>query len=426
MEAQSCPRRARSLPSMRLAILSIAALLFGCGNNGSQGTNGNGDGAGASGGDEPGSREEGFIVAWNPPNPDQPSTLYQLVSEIGPETTVDTRSAIEVGGFSYPFPTPSESRFLASGGEAPIIDRYQVGMQLVLDGTVSFANLGVSVPMFGQVVQVDDTRSVYLDDVQRVAVVFDPTDMVIVDVIDFPDDIERDGFAPKVRFATVRGSKVLVPLAWESVSFESSLDEAALVTVDLDAGTATAVVDSRCPAAQSKFEAPNGDEYYFSSIAFVYFERVLDDGRAHCALRIRAGEETFDPDYVFEFNTLGEDEPIAFVGWGGGTRVYVRVLDEGLFSPPAGTTYGEFFGAGAWRLASFDIASPSGGLSFDGSSPAACCGSTTVIAGTPYLVRFAPDFATSTLLDVSGEQPAESMNFPGVFAGAVPVVRAGI
>jgi hypothetical protein len=239
--------------------------------------------------------------------------------------------------------------------------------------------------------------------------------------ISLPAELIRPGYTAELGDPVVRGRKLLLPVSWVNETFDQGLDEAALVSVDLDTGVVTHGIESRCPAAESRFTTPGGDTYFFSSLELLYLEKVLGTGRSTCALRIRAGEEVFDPTFVFEAADLGTSQAVAVEAWGGGTRVWVRLLDEALGAATSSDAYEDFGNTPAWHLGSFDITDTAAGLVLDASPPARCCGRSLLVGGAPHTLGHAPASSSTTLLDVSGEFPVERLSVPGLLAGVLRI-----
>jgi hypothetical protein len=364
-----------------------------------------------------------YVVAWRTAEGTASVTYVAPVSSLASNVQVAPSRALQVAGAAQLFPSPERQHFLLASGEAPTLEDYAVtnARQLVLERSTSLETYGVVAPLSGPVVEVDDGRSVYLDEPGLQLVELDPLTMRLGRAIALPAELVRAGYTAELGEPVARGHKVLIPVSWVNEAFDQGLDEAALVSVDLDTGRATHGIESRCPATTSRITTPAGDTYLFSSLDLLYLEKVLGTGRNTCALRIQAGEEVFDPTFVFEAADLGTPQTIAVEARGGGSRVWVRVLDEALYTPAPGDEYEAFESAPAWRLGSFDITNVAAGLVLDASPPARCCGRSLPVGGAPHTLLYAPDGSSTTLLDVSGGSPVERLTVPGLLAGVLRI-----
>jgi hypothetical protein len=397
-------------PPWGAAAVCVAALAAGCDNSGRPLADLNALGA-------------PYVVAWHASDGAATTTFVAPLSSLAANEVVVPARALQVPGAVRPFPSPERQHFLLTGGEAPTVSDYAVtnARQLELGRSVSLETYGVVAPLSGPVVEVDAGRAVYVDEPGLQLVELDPLTMRLGQAIALPAELVRPGYTAELGEPAVRGHKLLVPVWWVNDTFDQGLDEAALVSVDLDTGVATHAIESRCPAAESRFTTPGGDTYFFSSLELLYLEQVLGTGRSTCALRIRAGEEVFDPTFVFEAADLGTKEAIAVEAWGGGSRVWARLRDETLGAATPSDAYEDFGNTPAWHLGSFDITDTAAGLVLDPSPPARCCGRSLLVGGAPHTLGDAPDGSSTTLLDVSGAFPVERLTVPGLLAGVLRI-----
>ena len=337
------------------------------------------------------------------------------------DNLVDTSKALEERGNARLYAEPGGGFFMLGSGETPTITRVEVDSdgRFTKGPSVSFAGLGVKDLGFRAVTFVDANRALYRDDSQLQVIEWNPTTMTITRAIRLPADLARPGYSSLSGSAAVRqGERFLFPLMWYKAAVDDVPAEVALVTVDLATGEATAVRDPRCPVGGVTFSAPDGATYFLNQITSTYAERMFRRGRAGCALRIKAGETAFDPDYLLELGELVAGAPAAAVAWGGGGRLWFRSFDESLQVPPPGTTYAEFYAANAWRLWSTDVTNPRGGAIPADLPPASCCGQSYVVDGVPYGQEVTGDIGT--LVDLSGERPVPAIS---VQAFIIDVVR---
>jgi hypothetical protein len=71
-----------------------------------------------------------------------------------------------------------------------------------------------------------------------------------------------------------------------------------------------------------------GDLYLFTGAFGVTFQKTHGTGRPGGALRVRNGEETFDPAYYLNLDEAVGNRPASTPVWAGGTNVYLKAFHE--------------------------------------------------------------------------------------------------
>jgi hypothetical protein len=390
-----------------VAVITVAGLLPGL--------------AGCRGTDEEGARgpdlaaDRLYLVQSRLNLPDGRMNYFTPVPALG-EGMVDTASALEAPGNARLYAEPGVGAFMLGLGENATVTKVEVGAdrRLVKGASVSFAGLGVQNLGVRAVTFVDADRALYRDGSTLQVVEWNSTSMTITRSIPLPADLARPSHTTFTGYGSVRrGDRILFPVMWFTTAADQVPAEVALVTVDLTTGQASAVRDSRCPAAGITFTGPDGATYFFNQLTSTYADRMFKQGRSACALRIRAGETAFDPDYLLEVGPMVHGAAAAAVGWGGAGRVWFRALDETGMALAPGTTYAQFFATTAWRLWHLDVTRPElGAIREPSSAPASCCGQSFVVDGVPYGLEIKGD--SSTLVDFSGEAPRPTLSARGV------------
>jgi hypothetical protein len=136
-----------------------------------------------------------------------------------------------------------------------------------------------------------------------------------------------------------------------------------------------------------------------------------------CALRIRAGEDTFDADYL---QSLGELSGGALAGEpmpAGGNDVFLRVFDGALGEVAEGAMTWELTGQAAWRWLRWNTAT--GAVeTLDTLEPSTADVLWFVVDGRVFGTETTPEYEETTLIDFSAEGgPERALTAPGFLHG---------
>lgn len=113
--------------------------------------------------------------------------------------------------------------------------------------------------------------------------------------------------------------------------------------------------DQRCGGMYIGLQTDSGDTYWFTYTSNVLARRDYGGTVKDCGLRLRAGETTFDPTWELDIAArTGGASGVATL-YGGGSTVWVRVLDESLTGGlPSPADYTSLDTAPAWSWYSLD------------------------------------------------------------------------
>jgi hypothetical protein len=400
-----------------LACLAAALTAVGCGDDGAptsaDAADPGPDAADAAGGGALYSL--GSVVI----QPDGTRTTYVQTIPSLDVATVDNSRAIEL---------PGNGLHLARAGhvyiglaEEPTMVRYtpDADGQLVEDGRVSFLNQGVARVGFGNVF-VSDTRAYMIAESEYVAVVWDPSAMEIVTTIDLAY-LKQEGLDAEFWTVAYRDGKVYIPVRYANWNTGVIGPSVTLVIVDAATDTILATAtDDRCASGGRPVFAPNGDAYVVADgrnwSAQLFATVTGQPVPPTCLLRLRAGETTFDPDFLVTlpsltgFDAATELNPAAD---GEGTG-YLRVFRPEML--PRGVEIGTdfaFWGYRAFEMWRLDFANAGAGedapraVAVPG-LPLSSLGFTDESVDGKLYVGDSPDYTTTTIYELDPAAPAAS------------------
>jgi hypothetical protein len=342
------------------------------------------------------------------------------------EAPLDYRRSIEQPGGGVLYAKPGVGTFLIGSGEEPTITRYDVAPDgsLVPGTKISFADYGV-VYMYASesVVFVNARKAYYLDLDQLQAISFDPTEMVITGATSLAG-AAREGYLTSFGQAVVREDGIYFPGQWYT---DPDLDRvpsgSMLLRLDPDTDAVTITSDPRCAGMYISMTTNAGDIYWFSD-SYNTFARVgfgADRGVPDCALRLRAGQTTFDPDWQLDVTTRVGGAPAVAIVEAGGSKAWLRVLDPSVPLPPLPADYDAVNTTPAWQWYLLDVESDEPALRNDDRPLSPVGGYGLYVDGRTFVSTENADYSESTLIELAPDGFIERTTVRGVVDNIVRV-----
>jgi hypothetical protein len=264
------------------------------------------------------------------------TNFLSLTDTLAAPAELDASKAMEVPGFSRFFAPEGGGFFAIGSGEDMTITRYDVTDtdQFEESGRVSFAGVGVTW-MHYRAIFFGPTRAYYVDNTAAQIVVWNPQEMTVSKTFALPDVVVdgRDGyetFFPFYRFPIV-GDRLFIPVSWVNREAGLARDVTGLIVVDTRTDAVLSYTETdRCPAATEIAFDDNGDVYFGTDYYYpMYSAAVRGSTRPGCVLRILAGEDAFDADYMLSLaQVTGNRATLSLTDGPVPGVAYVSVLDE--------------------------------------------------------------------------------------------------
>jgi hypothetical protein len=269
------------------------------------------------------------------------------------------QNGIEFQGLIYPF-AHKDSVFVYSS-EAPRITRYTAtadgGLQ---EGpALDFSALG---SRRGRSIVLSDDKAYTFDVDLSTIFVWDPAEMILTGTRIDISLIQREGFTPYVftdrDAARERDDLLFVPVDWYSNDTQLNSTPGMLVIDTARDEVVKLITDTRCVGLESSAMTPSGDMYFFPAAAILNVN-AADPSIPACALRIRAGEDEFDPDFLLNISEATGGRIGCCGTQGPGGTAYVQVLYEERVDV---TDRSELWDKAAndWRLWNIDLETGAG------------------------------------------------------------------
>jgi hypothetical protein len=352
------------------------------------------------------------------------TSYFHLVTSLDEGTSVEAGAGLEVAGAAKLYSVEGIGWFAIGGGESPTITRYQLDEagKLTPQGTISLLDYGIS-NLWDTLYVVSPTKMYYPDrDGQRL-IIINPSTMEIEGDVDLPET-NRDGFLSLYSYASLRqGRQLLFSVAWiDWNETDSILGETGLVVLDTETDSVSRFdVDPRCGGITQPVVSSSGDVYFASSGLAAAAYRLERLPTAPCALRVRAGADTFDASYVRKLADLtggalaGEPVP------GGGDDVFLRVLDEAIATVAQGALTYELTSQAAWRWQRWNVISDELTLVTE-LEPSTADVAWFQVDGRVFGTETKTDYSETTLIELTAAGgPVHRLTAPGFLHGVARI-----
>jgi hypothetical protein len=240
---------------------------------------------------------------------DQYETYMALAPSFDATTQFNPLSGIKLLGRMSPI--AHNGAVYTPDANAPVITRYDLNAsdQLVKGAELSFLGVGVTEIAGWNVYFVSDDKAYVFDPASSRLIVWNPQTMTLTGKQIDLSSLRRDKFLPGLALEQTgpvrRGSQLFIPVSWADQDW-SYRYASGLLVLDTDAdAVVTTAEDTRCGEAFMTIAAPNGDLYYFPSADSSAQHFYADNHRPTCVLRVRSGEQAFDPTYQLDLSALG-------------------------------------------------------------------------------------------------------------------------
>ncbi|RYZ07454.1 MAG: hypothetical protein EOO73_12450 [Myxococcales bacterium] len=255
--------------------------------------------------------------------------------------------------------------FMASSSK-PVVDRFelQADGSLAPAGSLNFSNYGLpeyfTLDAWGGVL-VDAERAYVFNAADGSHVAWNPTTLEITGTIEGPG-VVKEGYNLE-SIAVVRGDRmyrVFTLLNYETWEFLPSPQYLAVYDLKTDE-LIDLVEDSRCPQLYSRPFVDEQGDIYFSGWVWTPGLTLTGDYPASCSLRIKAGEDTFDPDWQLDFAAdITEGREAAVMRPLGDGKVLLDVFHDERVTIDEATDPQELSNTPNWRLWMVDLKTKQG------------------------------------------------------------------
>lgn len=237
-----------------------------------------------------------YVTVSQVETPDGASTMLAFTADI-PSGDLDLSSGLELPGYAEV--AVHDGSLYVGNGEALTITRYDVvDDHLIERGSLGLQEQGLT--WINELFFVSSERAYTVNSDQLRVIEWNPSTLEIVAEHDI-SALARDGWGHEYRGGHLREQDGVLFFVWAYTNDRKTFVNDFIVgAFDTETNTLEVLVDEECPASAGfgGFFDEAGD-LYLPADSFGGFTYLgSDDPKQACIRRIRAGERTFDPEYL--------------------------------------------------------------------------------------------------------------------------------
>lgn len=339
---------------------------------------------------------------------------FSTVEDLAATQKLDYGKSIELHGRPRLYAARKLGFFAIGDAERLSITRYEVGGDgsLRAGAELSLQPYGVSALEPQGVHFVSATKAYYKDSKQAQVLVFNPTTMTVDRVLPLPADLLVPDHATSFSRWVAREGEAYFAVGATNKDYTRTLPGTTLVRIDTATDALTTTRETRCRGLS--YVANVADTLYFFSDVINGFGHAVypnDAGQPDCTLRILPGQTTFDPSYLGSIAPALGGQIGTIVAATETGEAWVQVIDPAVMPTAPGTTYNQWYEKG-WRWVHLPLATLTNPVEV-GLPPGAFTAQTVTVGDSFYVSQTSPDYALTTLVDLSGDAPKPGVSFSG-------------
>lgn len=305
---------------------------------------------------------------------DTGSTSYlSLLSSLDLEE-VDLSLAREFGG-GRAFIQAYDGALFVGDAETPTVTRYSVAEngELLAGRTISFANYGLDTGQFDawNVTFISPEKAYLLDFKEGTTIIWNPATMEIVGDIPAPDEFHREGLSFESTPGALRDGRLFRTVSWVNYDDAEYSTDFLLAIYDVENDRIVDLVqETRCPVPGNLVHRDEAGNIYFSNWVWPVAGALMHDAPAPCVLRINAGEDRFDPEWVLDYGDVTGGRQGAMFSYLEDGQALISAFYDERTSFDETTDPWSYVGSNNWRIWNMDLESKTGapleGVDFNG------------------------------------------------------------
>jgi hypothetical protein len=307
--------------------------------------------------------------------------------------------------------------FIAASTQ-PVVERFEVlaDGSLKADGSLNFMNYGVpeffSIDAWGAVF-VDAEKAYIFNGSDGSHIVWNPTTLEITGEIAGPA-VTKEGYNLE-SIAVVRGKRMyrlFTLLNYDSWEFLPEPQYLAVYDLDKDE-IIDVVEESRCPQLYSRPFIDENDDIYFSGWVWTPGLALTSDYPKSCALRVKKGEDAFDPDWQLNFAAdVTDGREAGILRYLGKGKALLDVFHAERTEIKADTDAEELSSTPNWRLWTVDLEAKTG-APMEGFDFKAGGYTDITVDGRNFLMMPNDDYSETTTYEIVDDKPVKVFKIRG-------------
>lgn len=326
----------------------------------------------------------------------------QGIEYAGGRATIATR-----GGFLY-----------VAHPQEPVIDRFTVGDEggLTKDKEVSFANYGA------EYIALDDWSNTFINDTKAylfnttdgTTIIWNPSTMRLLGEVDNGEfDLIRDGSDINGSDGVVQGNRLYRTIFWTNWDDWHTSEEQYLAIYDTDTDQLIEMIEeTRCPGLGNRIDHDEAGNLYFSNWIWNVGETLVSGAPSSCALRMLAGEDRFDQDWILPYPSVTDGREAAMFAYLGDNNALLSVFHDERVTIDDMTLPDELASTDNWRVWQVDLESRTG-APLEGLPWMAGAASTYHIDDRSFMLVPTADWSRVDVYEIGNEQATHRFGVDG-------------
>lgn len=329
---------------------------------------------------------------------------------------LDPKKGREFAGGRAFLATYGGAIFIGSPTE-PVVTRYTVSSkgELTPAGELSFGNYGVSTGSLDawNVTFIDEHKAYLLNFEEGNTLIWDPTEMEIIDEIPAPDELFREGFVLDGSPAFLRGNKLFRSFHFADFESYGYSEDALLVIYDTDNDEVLEVVpQTRCPALGNLLHQDETGAVYFSNWIWPVAGTLMYDAPESCVLRINPDSDRFDEDWELRYSDVFDGRQGAQFSYLADRQALAAVFHDEDTSFDAMTDPWDYAGRPVWRISGFDLDTQET-TQVEGIEPNTGAFTPIRLDDRQFLMVPGADWAATDIYELTGNEAEHKVHIPG-------------
>ena len=249
-------------------------------------------------------------------------------------------------------------KLFVSSGDGPTVMRFGIteGLTWKDEGDINFGNYGPSAALWGN--GFGNSKG-YMTFNATERVVWDPSSLTIrgKNAADAKLVRDRDGLTVRAaydRALVTQGTELYWPYYWSDNSYLRFSQTSQIAVYDTASDQIRSLIDAPCPGLDFASKDEDGN-LYFSNWVFAVAQPSFDGNAPQtCAVRVKAGQTTIDPDFRVNFPAVTEGRQATAFHYIGQGKAFFAVFHKELV-PPGMSPLDAIQGA-YWRFWTYDMA----------------------------------------------------------------------
>jgi hypothetical protein len=307
--------------------------------------------------------------------------------------------------------------FIASSSK-PVVERFAVNEDGTLepDGSLNFSNYGVpeffAIDPWGALF-VNEQKAYIFNGNDGSHIVWNPTTLEITGEIEGPD-VTKQGYNLE-SIAFVRGARmyrIFTLLNYDSWEFLRAPQYLAVYDLEKDELLELSE-ETRCPQLYSRPFIDENDDIYFSGWVWTPALTLTSDYPKSCALRIKKGEDGFDPNWQLNFaDDVTEGREAGIMRYLGKGKALLDVFHSERATIGDDTDPEELANTPNWRLWTIDLETKTGGP-MEGLDFKAGGYQDVQVDDRTFLMVPNEDYSETTAYEIAGDEAKKAFQIQG-------------